>query len=166
MKSAVFNNYHYLPEVPSPVLSPVLTQPVQQELNQLLASLRKQVRNVVAVGLWWERRQQGLAADLPATGQLPHLQVSRTEELSFQLKASPEAFALFTKTLLQTSFYLHENARMDAGQQVLKVRVDFRNLAAWEYELSVLFEQITPASYLNTLRYDRQRQRLPERAAS
>jgi hypothetical protein len=165
MKSAVFN-YQYFLEVPTPVLPPVLTQPLQQELNQLLASFRKQVRNVVAVGLWLERHKQGATADQTLAGQLPHLQVSRTEELSFQLKASTEAFALFTKTLLHTNFYLHENARVDGAQQVLKVRVDFRNLAAWEYELSVLFEQITPASYLKTLWHDRQLLRIPKRKAS
>lgn len=158
MKSAVFN-YPYLPEATTPELPPVLTQPLQQELNQVLASFRKQVRNVVAVGQWWQRHKH-------QAGLLPPIQVSRTEELSFHLKASPEAFALFTTTLLQTNFYLHENARLDADRQVLQVRVDFSNLAAWEYELSVLFEQISPASYLQTLWQQRRPLRIATRKAS
>ena len=165
MESTVFN-YQYLPEVSPPVVPVVLTQTLQQELNQLLTSFRKQVRNVVAVGLWLERHKAGAAAGQPLAGQLPHLQLGRTEELSFQLKASAEAFALFTRTLLQTNAYLQEYAHVDQAQQVLKVRVDFRNLAAWEYEMSILFEQITPASYLQTLWYDRQLLRIPNRKAS
>lgn len=165
MKSTVFNDA-YLPEASFPVFSTVLTQALQQELSQLLASLRRQVRNVVAVGRWLARNQQHRRADEALAGQLPHLQVSRAEELSFQLKASFEAFTLFTQTLLQHSLYLHENARVDTGQQLLKIRVDFSNLEAWEYELSILFERITPATYLRTLWQDRHLLHLAERKAS
>jgi hypothetical protein len=160
MKSAVFNA-PYLPGLPAAGLQSVLTQPFQKELDQLLASLRKQVRNVVAVGLWLQRPQSRVLAD-----QLPALQVSRPEVLSFQLKASPEAFALFSKALLRTNFYRHGKVQIDRQQQVLKLRVDFNNLPAWEYELSVLFEQITPDTYLKTLLYGRQQGRLPQRKAS
>jgi hypothetical protein len=165
MRSAVFNA-SYLAAGPAPEKQPVLTQQLQQELNQLLASLRKQVRNVVAVGLWLERQPGQATADQTLARQLPHLQVSRPEVLSFQLKASPEAFALFAKALLRTNFYRQGQVQIDRQQQVLQLAVDFKDLAAWEYELSVLFEQITPDTYLKTLLYSRQQGRLPERKAS
>jgi hypothetical protein len=165
MNSAVFNS-QYLPAVPSPKVPAVLTQPVQQELDQLLASLRKQVRNVVAVGLWLERQPRQAPADPTLAGPLAALQISRPEVLSFQLKASPEAFSLFAKALQRTNFYRQGQVRIDRQQQVVQLPVDFQNLNAWEYELSILFEQITPDTYLKTLLYGRQQGRLPERKAS
>lgn len=164
MKSANFP-YQYAPAIANPAYQPVLTQQLQQELNQLLSSLRKQVRNVVAVAGWLERHQQPTIADRMLAGQLPALQLGRIEELTFPLKASPQAFAIFTQTLLQKSAYLQQHARADARQQVLKIRVDFRNLAAWEFEMSVIFEQITPAVYVNTLLYNRLLQ-APQKLAS
>jgi hypothetical protein len=165
MKSAVFK-YQYLPEVPYPAASSVLTQALQQELDRLLASLRKQVRNVVAVGLWLERFPQQATADQTLAGQLPGLRISRPEVLSFHLPASAQAFALFAKALLRTNFYRQGQAHVDRQQQIVKLGVDFKNLTAWEYELSILFEQITPDTYLKTLLYSRQQGRLPERKAS
>jgi hypothetical protein len=67
---------------------------------------------------------------------------------------------------LRTNAYLQQNAKVDPEQQILKVRVDFRDLAAWEYELSIIFEQITPAVYVNTLLYDRPLLRVPQKIAS
>jgi hypothetical protein len=165
MKSAFFKD-QYLAQAPQAVAPSVLTQQVQQELNQLLASLRKQVRNVVAVGQWLARQPQKAPADQVLAGQLPALQISRPEALSFQLKASPEAFALFAKALQRTNFYRHGQVQTDRQQQVVKIGVDFRDLGAWEYELSILFEQITPDAYLKSLLYGRQQGRLPARKAS
>ena len=157
MNAVVFNP-PYATGLALPAPQPILTQYLQQELNQLLSSLRKQVRNVVAVGGWLARQHR--VVDPVLTGQLPALQSSRPEELSFHLPASAQAFSLFTRTLLRTNAYLQTHARLDAHQQVLKVRVDFQDLEAWEFELSVNFEQITPAAYVKTLLYDRPGMRL------
>ncbi|MGV3505154.1 MAG: hypothetical protein ACO1O1_15700 [Adhaeribacter sp.] len=157
MNAVVFHS-PYTSGFASPAPQPVLTQFLQQELNLLLSSLRKQVRNVVAVGSWLARPHR--PGDAALKGQLAALQGSRPEELSFHLPASDEAFSLFTRTLLRTNAYLRANARVDARQQVLKVRVDFQHLEAWEFELSVNFEQITPAAYVKTLLYDRPGMRL------
>jgi hypothetical protein len=165
MKSAT-SKFQYLPVTTPPAIQPVFTHQLQQELDQLLTSLRKQVRNVVAVAGWMERNKQLMTTNRTLAGKLPALQLSQPEELTFPLKASAEAFALFTQTLLRTSSYLQENARVDARQQVLKVQVNFRALDAWEFEMSVIFEQITPAVYVNTLLYDRPLLRTPQRIAS
>lgn len=154
MKSAI-SPYSYSPAIANPVYQPVLTRELQQELNQLLTSLRRQVRNAVAVAGWLERNRQPTTTDCTLARQLPALQLGRPEQLTFPLKASPQAFALFTQTLLRKSAYLQQHARADARQQVLKVRVDFQHLSAWEFAMSVIFEQITPAVYVSTLLFGR-----------
>lgn len=156
--NAVAFHAPYTPGFASPVPQSILTQFLQQELNLLLTSLRRQVRNVVAVGGWLSRRHQ--PGDAALKSQLAALQGSQPKELSFHLPASAEAFSLFTRTLLRTNAYLRAHAHLDAGQQVLRVQVDFQDLEAWEFELSVNFEQITPAEYLKTLLYDRPGMRL------
>lgn len=152
MNAVVFHS-SYTSGLSVPAPQPVLTQFLQQELNLLLTSLRKQVRNVVAVGGWLSRQQE--PGDAALKSQLAALQGSRPKELSFHLPASAEAFSLFTRTLLRTNAYLRANAHADPQQQVLRVGVDFQDLEAWEFELSVNFEQITPAAYVKTLLYDR-----------
>jgi hypothetical protein len=155
-------NPHNRPAVP---IKPVLTAGLQRELNQLANSLRTQVRNVIAVNNWLQQKEKTAAIGQEFSLNWPGLQNNEGEVLSFRFVSSPEAFKLFADTMLRKSFFLHYYAEVNPEEQVLKTRISFSRLPAWEQELSIIFESITIAVYLETLLYH-QPSKLLKRKAS
>ncbi|MDQ3291327.1 MAG: hypothetical protein M3Q05_08570, partial [Bacteroidota bacterium] len=63
-------------------------------------------------------------------------------------------------------YFIHYQAEVDPENQLLKVKLNGRQLPEWEQELSILFENITIAVYLQTLLYHQQQSKLLKRKAS
>lgn len=143
-------------------VKPIITTRLKQELHQLTNSLRAQVRNVIAVNNWLQQKSKaaGTSQNVPVWPHHPG------EVLSFRLVSSPEAFKLFTDTLLRKSFFLHYYGEVNPEEQVLKTRIRIGRMAEWEQELSIIFESINISVYLDTLLYRQQPAELFKRKAS
>ena len=165
MKSILIN-YSGIPEKTFLPVQPVLSRNLQQELHRLADSLRSQVRNAIAVNNWLQRQKTSLELTQEVAVNLNQLQNPVTDSLTFRFVSSPEAFKLFTDTLVRKSYFLHYQAEVDSENQLLKVRLNAQQLPEWEQELSILFENITIAVYLQTLLYHQQQSKLLKRKAS
>lgn len=143
---------------PGRPIATVLTKALLRELQQLTKSLQTQLRNSVALTKWLHRKGAILSADTSGTAVrgLMALQNAFGERLSFRFVTSPEAFILFTDTLLRKSYFLHHHAQVNPGSQLLQVRVAVSRLPELEQELSIVFENIKPENYLETLLLQKQ----------
>ena len=165
MKS-VFVNHITKTEKNRNPLPAVLSQQLQQELQRLAHSLRAQVRNAIAVTNWLQRQNTAISQGQDAGLNPNFLAPPNIETLTFRFVSSPEAFDLFTATLGRRSFFLHYHSQTDRENQQIKVRLKMAQLPEWEQELSILFENITIAVYLDTLLSHQQQSTLPKRKAS
>ncbi len=120
----------------------VLKNSLLLELQKLTKSLRAQVRNSVALLKFLHARKadNSVLAGATATEQLSW-QSSFGESLTFRFSTNPEAFRLFTDTLLRKSYFLHHHAEVNPEHQLLKVRVAVSRLPELEQELSIVFEK-------------------------
>ncbi|QNF31885.1 hypothetical protein HUW51_03795 [Adhaeribacter swui] len=129
----------------------VLKNNLLLELQKLTKSLRAQVRNSVALIKFLHSKKTDYAVPEAATGAAPAGKPSSFgESLTFRFSTDPEAFTLFTETLLRKSYFLHHSAEVDPEHQLLKVRVAESRLPELEQELSIVFENIKPVNYLET----------------
>ena len=143
----------------------VLRQELFTELQSLTASLRKQMRNVVAVSRWIHDKSRELPADQDLARRMPELVGHQPEVLSFQLAASPAAFRILGQ-ILQRRHHPDYPVHVDPDRQVVQLKVNYRHLAAWEYQWSLFFENIRPADYLQMILAHPQPVKQEERKAS
>jgi len=145
----------------------ILHKSLLLELQKLTKSFQAQVRNAVALIKWLHHKSVGNVPAVNSTAQeLQAWQSSFGESLSFRFSTSPEAFALFTDTLLRKSYFLHHHAQVNPESQLVKVRVAVSRLPELEQELSIVFENIKPINYLETRLLQKQQVRFPKRQAS
>lgn len=145
----------------------ILKKTVLLELQKLTISFKSQIRNSVALVKWLHVKSGTEHATVSTNAQeLLAWHSSFGESLSFRFTATPEAFTLFTDTLLRKSYFLHQHAQVNHENQVIKVKVAVSRLPELEQELSIVFEKIKPVNYLQTRLLQKQSMRFPRRHAS
>lgn len=144
----------------------ILNKGLLLKLQKLTKSFQAQVRNSVALIKWLHAKTVSNPSEVSSTTQESRTwQSSFGESLSFRFSTSPEAFVLFTDTLLRKSYFLHHHAQVNPESQLIKVRVAVSRLPKLEQELSIVFENIKPINYLESRLLQKHPSRFPKRPA-